>query len=571
MADGERKLPDLVSRVRTVYDGTGVEEARKDARGLGDDLDKAANGEGFKQASNTIAHATEQLDIWKKKLAATDVDDPGQMRKMAEGVAGWQAEVDRRSTLAKEALAGVGEEGAAAGEAIGTGMLTASAVIGALAVGAKVALDAFNAAGAAGELTGEQADQYRELRAATDDLTDSLNDLAVDGGAALASLVEPLATVADGLAEIAAADPFGTGESLATTFLKSVNPVLLVGDAMQRLGIAGHDASETEEELAARTKIANAEFERQADEAAKSAKALDDLAEAQVDAAKADEDLADRRRSLTDAQKDAADAEAKVNELRASGGRTAEESIRAAERLADAQERLADAHRKVENAVITLADKEEDLREAQFRQGVQSEEAIKAQREVDAARIGVAGARADVGKAEGTVGRAQSAFDAAGPKALADAEADLADKQDRLEAAALRVADAVEAAAKKQAEANGQTLNGQEAVAKYKDALTELGDQIGGPVGQHLDALAGKVRTVNDAMASITAQIPTIQPLFGMDFASGAARTPAAATSSAPAGNAPVINQTNNITVPTTQQLAGAIDQETSWGRAHYE
>jgi hypothetical protein len=566
VADDERKLPDLVSRVRTVYDGAGVEEARKDARGLGDDLDKAANGEGFKQASNSLSAATEQLKIWKKDLAEADVDDPGQMHKLAEGVAGWQAEVDRRSGLAKEALASVGAEGEAAGSSIATGITAGATALGALVTVARAAFEAFNQAGAEGKLSDDQAKQYRELTDATNDLKASLNDLAVDGGAAIAALVDPLAKVAAELTDIGNAKILGSEKSLSSSVLEAVNPVLLLGDALDKLGVGGDAAAETEEQLAARTKIANDEFARQQEEADKSAKALDDLAEAQVDAVRADEELEDRRRSLTDAQKDAADAEAKVNDLRASGGRTAEESIRAAERLADAQERLADAHRKVESAVITLADKEEDLREAQFRQGVQSEEAIKAQRVVDTARLNLAGARSDVGDAETGVNRAQKAFDDAGPKALADAEAKLVEAHDKLEDAAFAVADAQVEQARKTAEANQQAFNGRDATIKYKDALGDLADQVGGPIGQRIDAFAGKVRNVNEAMAAMTAQIPTIEPLFGMDFASGAART-----SASPALPANVLNQTNNITVPTTQQLAGAILDEVSWGRSHYE
>lgn len=569
MADDERKLPDLVSRVRTVYDGTGVEEAKRDARSLGDDLDKAANGDGFKRASNSIAEANEALDIWKKKLASADVDDPAQLQKMAAGVAGWQEEVDRRSGLAKEALAGVGSEGAVAGEAIAAGLVTGTAALGALVTGATLALDAFNAAGAAGKLNDEQAEQYRELKAATNDLKDSLNDLAVESGAALAGLVEPIATIADGLAEIGNAKVLGSDEGIATQALKAVNPVLLLGDALDKLGIGGDAASETEEELAERTKRATEEFERQRDEADKSAKALDDLATAQIDAAEAARNLEDRQKSFNEAQKDAADAEAKVNDLRASGGRTAEESIRAAERLADAQERLADAHRKVEDSLVTLADKEEDLREAQFRQGIQSEEAIKAQRKVDAARLDLAGARADVTDAESDVGKAQRAFDAAGPKALADAEADLATKHERLEDAAFDLADAQVELTRKQADANQQTFTGQEAAAKYRDVLGDLADQVGGSIGQRIDTFAGKVRNVNDAMAAMIGQTPTIDALVGMDFASGAARPPTTPTPGAAAGGPAVAYQQTNLISVTTKGVANAVDDELMWLRAN--
>lgn len=566
MAGDDKNLPDLVAKLRTEYDGKGIDDAKRDVREFKGELGSVGDGQPLSKADEAFAK-------WSERTSQAKTD--------TQEAAGALGEV---GTAGEEA--GVAAEGAFAG--IASTATVATAIIGA----SKLALDAFNKAGAEGRLSDAQAEQYRELKDATDDLSNSLAELEANGGAAIASLVEPLADVASAFATVANAKVPFTDESWASTIFKSVEPVLQLGDALDALGIGGDSAAESEKELEERTKRVNDALRAQQAEVDATAKAMDAFAEAQMSEADAAFNLESRQQRLTDAQQKVADAEAKVNLIR-SGGKT-EEAIAAADRYAEAQEKLADAHRKVAEASLTLADKEDDLREAQFRQGVQSEEAIKAQRAVDQARAGVADAR----DAEGDAGRAVDAAklkldEATGAGALAKAEQDLATaRRDELDSAR-GVAKAASDLSEAQAKANQQAFDGDDKVRAYRDSLTKLADSIGGPVGEQIRKLATDLHTANEALDIVIAKIPTVGPLFGMDFATGGAITPQttaatpAATPTAAAARAPVAptpattgaaaalagptvayQQTNHIRVDSTG-VAHTVDDQLMWLRAN--
>lgn len=95
-----------------------------------------------------------------------------------------------------------------------------------------------------------------------------------------------------------------------------------------------------------------------------------------------------------------------------------EKAANAADRLKSAQNALAAAHRRVADAAFDVLDAEDDLREAQFRQGVGSEEAIKAQRALERARLNEVDARADVGDRLDAVAKANRAIAEALPSSV---------------------------------------------------------------------------------------------------------------------------------------------------------
>lgn len=371
-------------------------------------------------------------------------------------------------------------------------------------------------------LSQEDLDRAREFQLATDNLSDSVQEISIAIGR---DLVPELAAMANGLANSVRwanelLEPVG---GLGTLLARLPESLPGIGELLKGFRMWGEHtkgAADDTDDLTGSVDDLN--------------EMLDKQYAAQVKALEGQLRVVSAHNALEDSYTKIWDATVAYNDALNRTGKYAEADRKATERLASAKERLAQANRAVRDATEDVADKQALLTEAEFRMGRQSREANDARRDLRDSQEDLGDAHQDVADATSDVADAQrdltAALAAGGPtsKEARDAARDLKRAQDDQKEAAFSAAKAEAQLAADTATARGETLTAKDEAQLFIDKLNGLAMTMApdSPLRKYLTDTATAITGVADALGAMPDLGPANVPQTGAALQGPGAVTP---------------------------------------------
>lgn len=343
----ERDLPDLVARLRLVFDDTGVKQAKKATAALEGDLTKSAEDRKF--------------DAWMEQTRRRDARRLAKKNRASE-VLGADSDASAERTLSTYARTSL-----------------ALAGIGAAYNVARVSLKAYLEEGKRGAFIGtEEQEQYEKTAANLDRLSKKYQEAKSGLGGFVAKAVSPETEKGLRILGAVVRDPRNIVDVVRNRYDPGLRRKFAdidseVRAAQDRLTAAARSAAVIRnlsaegkaQEVLNKAQAAQVGLSRSLESATlRVAGAQNTLADAHQRVASAQDAVADAHRRVADAAFDVADAEDDLREAQFRQGVGSEEAIKAARALERARLNQADARSGVGEAGRALADAQAGVGEA---------------------------------------------------------------------------------------------------------------------------------------------------------------------------------------------------------------